>query len=235
MPKDQKIDDNKIGNLKIALLTIFTILATVAIVFLPAGRITYWQGWVFCGIIILITVVQLALFLDQTDLVKERMKPGLGVKWWDKIFFALFKPISLAIIVVAALDAGRFGWSTELPTIVYLISYPVFLLSIFILTWGMKTNRFFSSMVRIQTDRGHTVITDGPYRFVRHPGYTGGILMLISIPLILGSLWGLIPAGATTALLLIRTVFEDKTLKNELSGYAEYAKVVRYRLFPGIW
>ncbi|MBN1571598.1 MAG: isoprenylcysteine carboxylmethyltransferase family protein [Deltaproteobacteria bacterium] len=238
MPKNRNINHGnygEIGYFKIALLTIFAILLTFCLVFLSAGRITYWQGWAFCGIILLITVFQIALFSDEIDLAKERLKPGPGVKWWDKIFYALFKPAFLAVIILACLDAGRYVWSPRLPLIVYTISYPLFLLSIFMLIWAMKTNKFFSSMVRIQSDRGHFVVTDGPYRYVRHPGYTGGILMAVTTPLILGSLWGLIPAGAVVILIIARTVLEDRTLKKELSGYAEYAKKVRYKVFAGIW
>ena len=238
MPENQNINHgnySEIGYFKIAFLTIFAILLTFGLVFLSAGRIDYWQGGAFCGIILLITVFQLVLFSDQIDLAKERLKPGPGVKWWDKIFYALFKPTFLAIIILACLDAGRYGWSPRLPLIVYIISYPLFLLSIFITIWAMRTNKFFSSMVRIQSDRGHYVVTDGPYRCVRHPGYTGGIFMAVTTPLILGSLWGLIPAGAVVLLLIVRTILEDRTLKNDLSGYAEYAKKVRYKIFTGIW
>lgn len=235
MPKYRNIGDAKIGYFKIALLTIFAILLTFGLVFISAGRITYWQGWVFCGIILLITIFQLALFSGEIDLIKERFKPGPGVKWWDKIFYALYKPAFLAIIILACLDGGRYGWSPRLPLIFYLISYPLFLFSIFIVIWAMRTNRFFSSMVRIQRDRGHFVVTDGPYRFVRHPGYTGGILMAVTTSLVLGSLWGLIPSGFVVILLIVRTILEDKTLKKELSGYAEYAKKVRYKVFIGIW
>lgn len=221
--------------LKVALLTVFAILLTFGLVFLSAGSINYWQGWVFCGIILLITIFQLALFSDEVDLAKERLKPGPGVKWWDKIFYALYKPAFLAVIILACLDGGRYGWSPKLPLIVYLASYPLFLLSIFLTIWAMRTNKFFSSMVRIQSDRGHFVVTDGPYRYVRHPGYTGGLLMAVTTPLVLGSLWGLIPAGVVVLLLIVRTVLEDMTLKEELSGYKEYSERVRYRLVPAVW
>jgi protein-S-isoprenylcysteine O-methyltransferase Ste14 len=238
MPENRNIDLGKqgeIGYFKIALLTIFAILLTFGLVFISAGRMDYWQGWVFCGIILLVTVVQLAIFSSKVDLVRERLRPGPGVKWWDKIFYALFKPTFLAIIILACLDAGRYGWSPRLPLAVYIISYPLFILSIFITIWAMRTNEFFSSMVRIQSDRGHFVVTGGPYRYVRHPGYTGGVLMAVTTPLILGSLWGLVPAGAAVLLIVVRTILEDRTLKNELSGYAEYAKNVRYKVFTGIW
>lgn len=101
--------------------------------------------------------------------------------------------------------------------------------------WAKWTNRFFSSTVRIQTDRGHEVVQDGPYRIVRHPGYVSGILMAITSSLVLGSLSGLIPAGAVMALLVVRTGLEDRTLRNELAGYADYAQKTKFRLLPGVW
>ena len=104
-----------------------------------------------------------------------------------------------------------------------------------LVTWAMVSNRFFSTMVRLQTDRGHQVATGGPYRFVRHPGYVGFIVSTIAVPLILGSLYGLILSAASVILMIIRTALEDKTLQTELGGYAEYAKQVRYRLIPHVW
>ena len=96
-------------------------------------------------------------------------------------------------------------------------------------------NRFFSSMVRIQTERGHQVISTGPYRWIRHPGYTGALLLYLATPIFLDSRWAFLPALFLTIVLLIRTNLEDKVLQNELEGYREYAKRVRYRLLPGVW
>jgi protein-S-isoprenylcysteine O-methyltransferase Ste14 len=101
--------------------------------------------------------------------------------------------------------------------------------------WAMGANAFFSEAVRIQEERGHTVVTDGPYRYVRHPGYVGAILALFATPLLLGSLWALIPAGLATIGYVVRTALEDKTLQEELDGYTEYAQQTRYRLLPGVW
>jgi protein-S-isoprenylcysteine O-methyltransferase Ste14 len=109
------------------------------------------------------------------------------------------------------------------------------LLSQGLFTWAMVSNPFFSTMVRIQTDRGQTVATGGPYRWVRHPGYVGYILSAVSTALLLGSLWALVPAVLTGVLLVVRTALEDRTLLEELEGYEEYARQVRYRLVPGVW
>jgi protein-S-isoprenylcysteine O-methyltransferase Ste14 len=141
----------------------------------------------------------------------------------------------MAILIIGALDTGRFGWTQELSIAFYVVSYAVFLLSIFSFTWPMWVNEWFSSTVRIQKDRDQQVVQTGPYKIVRHPGYVGGILMSVSMALILGSLWALIPASFSVVILVIRTYLEDITLQKELVGYADYAKKVRYRLLPGIW
>ena len=111
----------------------------------------------------------------------------------------------------------------------------VFVLGMGLFDWAMLSNRFFSGTVRIQEDRGHTVVADGPYRVVRHPGYVGMIVMFVLPPLVLGSLWALIPAGLAALATVIRTALEDKTLQVELPGYAEYAQRTRYRLLPRVW
>jgi len=210
-------------------------LLVLAATFISAGRITYWQGWLFTGTYFVLIVFVLIKFASKKDLLFERFRPGPGVKWWDKIFFTFDISLGFCILAVSALDAGRFRWSPQFPLSCYIVSYIVLLLSYFFFFWAMWTNKFFSSRVRIQTDRGHYVIQDGPYRFVRHPGYLGMIIWLLITPLVLGSVWGLIPAGLTVIAVIIRTYLEDTTLKNELPGYADYASKVRFRLIPGLW
>ncbi|VVB96855.1 Isoprenylcysteine carboxyl methyltransferase (ICMT) family protein [uncultured archaeon] len=216
-------------------LGFFALSLMIALILILAGRIDYWQGWAFGGITVILLLVKLIFFPSKGDLIKERIKPGSGTKWWDKIFYAFYIPAFFAIIIVGSLDGGRFGWTVRLPIFVYISGYIIYIFSISIFLWAQQINRFFSSVVRIQYDRGHEVIQTGPYQYVRHPGYIGGILMAISTALVLGSLWALIPAGIVAILLIIRTYLEDTMLQKELSGYAEYAKKVRYRLLPGIW
>lgn len=213
----------------------FFYLLIFAAVFALAGRITYWQGWVFCGTYLLFVIIVSIKFADRKDLLAERLKPGPGVKWWDKIFFRFYIFFSLCLFTVSVLDGGRFNWSPQLPIIVYTTGYTIMLLSFLFILWAMWTNNFFSSRVRIQSDRGQYVVQEGPYRFVRHPGYLGGLFWLLSSPLVLGSLWGLIPAGLAVVALIIRTCLEDNMLQKELTGYVDYAKKVRYRLIRGIW
>ena len=136
---------------------------------------------------------------------------------------------------VAALDGGRYHWSPPLSPVVYSVGYVLLAFGYVLMLWAMWTNRFFSAVVRIQTDRGHAVVQEGPYRFVRHPGYVAITPLLAATPFALGSFWALIPAGLGVVLFVIRTALEDAALQRELPGYAEYARKVRYRLVPGVW
>jgi len=235
MPNHEHTNKGSIEYLKIVAKGFLALVLIIAFIFLLAGRLTYWQGWVFSIVTVLLVVVQLILFAEKTDLVRERFKPEPGTKWWDKVFWALYAPLFFAIVIIACLDAGRFHWSPQLPLLVYVISYIAFVCSIYLYSWSMWVNRWFSSTVRIQMDRDQQVVQDGPYRFVRHPGYVSGILMAVSTSLVLGSLRALIPAGFVVMLLIIRTYLEDTTLQKELPGYTDYTKKVRYRLVPGVW
>lgn len=216
-------------------IAVVEIVIITAAILLIAGRTDYWQGWVFGAVTLILIIITLLIFRDKMDLARERISPGPGMKWWDKIFWAFYLPAFLLVPIIAPLDAGRFFWSPDLPLIIYIISYIIYISSIAIYTWGMYINKWFSSVVRIQKDRAQKVVQEGPYKYMRHPGYLGGILMALSMALILGSLWALIPAGVVVIALLIRTFHEDRTLKNELEGYKEYAKKVPYRIIPGIW
>jgi len=138
------------------------------------------------------------------------------------------------MLLVAGFD-DRWGWSPRLAVAVQVAGFAAVALGDVLFAWAMASNQFFSSVVRIQQDRGHTVQTGGPYRFVRHPGYVGTIVPALATPLALGSLWAFIPAALLSAVIVVRTALEDKTLQDELAGYAEYAQRTRYRLLPGVW
>lgn len=204
-------------------------------IFALAGRINYWQGWVFSIVTIVLIIINIILFSDNSELAKERTKPGPGTKWWDKIFYALYTPLCLAIYIVGSLDSGRYYWSGKASVMIYVLGYIFYILSQVIIMWSMKTNQYFSSVVRIQEDRGQYVIQEGPYKYVRHPGYIGGILLGLGMALTFGSYRALIPAVSSVVVITIRTYLEDTTLQNELPGYIDYTNKVRYRLFPGIW
>lgn len=211
------------------------LICVLALTLLPAGRWDYRQGWALSLVCMLIALAKCMLFADKKDLIRERRHPGPGTKWWDRVFYALFLPSFLAILVVSGLDVGRFGWSPGLHWAIYAAGWVAFVAGTLLSTWAAWVNTFFSSVVRIQSDRGHYVVQDGPYRHVRHPGYTGVMLFAPGTAIMLGSLWALVPAAVTIILLAIRTYLEDTTLQRELPGYAEYATDTRFRLLPGLW
>jgi len=235
MPSSESKKGETNGYLRAVAKGVFSLPLIIALILVLAGRITYWQGWVFSVYMCSRSLIASIMFASKPDVIKERFKPGPGTVWWDKLFWVLYGPMTFVIIIIAVLDGGRFQWTMELPMSVYIAGYVLLVLSDFVKSWCMWVNRFFSTTVRIQMDRGHEVIQNGPYRFVRHPGYLAGIFMMISMPLALGSLWGLIPAAVVAVLLIIRTHLEDIYLQKELPGYADYVKKVKYRLLPGIW
>ena len=168
------------------------------------------------------------------EVIAARINRHKGTKRCDRILLAIVLLTVMAIPIVAALDDRRFHWF-HLPWWGCVLGYALLITGIVGLTWAESVNRFFEPTVRIQTDRGHRVIDTGPYAFVRHPGYVSGFLVFIGMPLCLGSLWALIPGILLCPLLVLRTIWEDQTLRDELAGYEEYTQRVRYRLIPGVW
>lgn len=229
-----KNQNEKLGN-KLVLKSISIFIILIAVTFITAGRLDYWQGWVFNGLNILFILVTYIVLIDQKDLIKERLKPGKGMKKWDKVYYAVSTPIFFVMLIISVLDAGRFYWKPTIPLIIIFLGIIMYSIGQIIIIWSKKTNKFFSSVVRIQSDRKHKVCSEGPYRFIRHPGYLGGLIFTIATPFVLGSFWGLIPAIITIIFVFGRTYLEDKTLKKELTGYKEYSKKVKYRLIPFIW
>ena len=223
-------------------LTIRLIVAVVAglsllavLVFWPAGRLDWLEGWLYLGLSGA-TLFGNLLYLWRVNptVIEHRLRMGPGTKRWDKIWGGFFTPVFLASYVIAGLDAVRFGWSA-MPAGSWALGLALWLAGNALLTWSMGVNPFFEKTVRIQTERGHRVIDTGPYRWVRHPGYLGFFGWCLSTPLLLGSWWALLPALLSIVGLVIRTALEDRTLRQELSGYAAYATRVPYRLIPGVW
>jgi protein-S-isoprenylcysteine O-methyltransferase Ste14 len=207
-------------------------VAFAAILTLSAGTLRWIWVWVYLGAGLMILVAN-ALVLPP-ELIAERGTGRQNVKRWDKVITGLMIVPTLGILVVSGLDR-RFSWSPKLPVAVHLVALVAMALGQALFTWAMASNKFFSTRVRIQEDRSHAVATGGPYRWVRHPGYVGYIAFSMATPLILGSLWGLVPAAIVSLLMVVRTAYEDRTLQRELDGYAEYAQRVRYRLVPKLW
>ncbi|HXK25031.1 MAG TPA: methyltransferase [Myxococcota bacterium] len=176
-----------------------------------------------------------ALATSSPGLVAERSRLLAGGERDDvALSIAFFLLLYPGIWITCGLDR-RFGASPELPLSLELAALALFLAGYAVALWAMHVNAFFSTMVRIQRERGHRVVDRGPYRFVRHPGYAGALLAHLALPVALGSLWGLVPAALGGAGVALRIVVEERTLRAGLAGYAEYASRVRWRLVPGVW
>ncbi len=211
------------------------ILVWTAALFCSAGRWDWTRGWIYFAVILLTFAVNgLVTYRNNPELIAERGKRHKGTKRFDKVFIALYMPAVVALPVVAGFDAVRFGWS-PLP---WATLWPGILLQVLgtgPVAWAMATNPHLEPTVRIQHDRGHKVISTGPYAYVRHPFYVGGLVGLAGAPLVLGSAWAFAVVGVILVLLVLRTALEDRTLRRELPGYEEYAQRTRYRLVPGLW
>jgi protein-S-isoprenylcysteine O-methyltransferase Ste14 len=213
-------------------------LAIMMVVFyVSAGRTDIPQSWFLFSIVFVYFIASnIVLYRYNPELLIQRLKiRRKGSKTWDEVLVRVSNLTALLLLPAAAgLDVGRYRWSSlGLPyAIVGVVSLVV---SSVLINWAMIENPYFEPTVRIQDDRGHRVVTTGPYAIVRHPGYLSGILWLASVPLIFGSLYAFAPFALYTALITLRTCLEDRTLQEELPGYTEYAERVRYRLFPGIW
>jgi protein-S-isoprenylcysteine O-methyltransferase Ste14 len=211
------------------------ILLQAAILFAVAGDLAWVAAWVYLGVYVgLIGVNALILLPTHPEIVAERAQAGPGVKGWDKVIGVFYGLFSLSILIVASL-AHRFAWPPASGPVAVGIGLALYVLGFALFSWAMASNPFFSTLVRIQDERGHAVAAGGPYRFVRHPGYVGGLASGLGTALLLGSPWALIPAALLACTLVIRTALEDRTLRAELPGYAEYAQQTRYRLLPGVW
>ncbi len=217
------------------LYAIISPLGLIALIFLPAGRIDWRPGWIFV-VVVAVSFGLSALVLARVNPVifraRSRFQPG--TKKWDLILVTMILLAFFAEIPVAAFDAGRMAWSV-VPLSAVLLGYILLVGGTAVTAWAQAVNPFFEPGVRIQSERGQRVVTSGPYRIVRHPGYTAAIGMFTGIPLALSSLIALLPAALAIVLLIIRTGWEDRLLQAELPGYSEYARQRRYRLFPAIW
>ena len=232
----QKVVQTTSSRQWLSLIVVYLFVSLV--LFACGGDFGWWQAWVFS---LLITAAGVG-----GRILAERRHPGLtaerqsgesiqGAKAWDKVLAPLMAlSLSFPLVIVAGLD-HRFGWSPVFPLWLIVLGFFLIALGYGFSVWAFVENRFFSSVVRIQADRGHVVCDSGPYRIVRHPGYGGNILPLLGIVLALSSLWTIIPAAIALVIAVIRTALEDQALQEELPGYQEYARRVRYRLFPGIY
>lgn len=203
--------------------------------FWSAGRINWWQGWAAISVMLVwILATGIVIYRTNPDLFAERLGPRQGAKSWDTVIMSVLGIAQLARYVIAGLDQ-RNHWSSEFSLSSQLIALALSLLGYALVVWSTYSNAYFSQIVRLQPERKQKVITDGPYRIVRHPAYAGAIIFELVVPVLLGSWWSMIASAFTIILLIIRTSLEDQTLQKELSGYTDYVNHVRFRLIPGIW
>lgn len=216
------------------------LLFIIVIPFLPlliSWSWDWWEAWVYGLINVLGFAISRAIAGKRNpDLITERAQfmKHENVFNWDKILAPIVVLGGGLIPLVVGLDE-LLNWSPAFSILIKIIALAIILTGYIWGSYALIQNRFFSGMVRIQSDRGHKVITNGPYRWMRHPGYAGAILKYLATPLFLDSGWAFIPAVFLVIVLVIRTFLEDKVLQAELEGYSEYADKVRYRLFPGVW
>ena len=218
------------------LLQLFLLLALLlGLLLLAAGR-PYWiQAWAFSlaffGFLLFYGVWTLRHDPAQLE---ERSKMGRNVRSWDKIIMSLYSVLLFLLLILSGLDGGRFHWAPA-PLPLQALGWAAVILAGGLVFWVTSVNTFLSRYARLQDERGQQTVTRGPYRLVRHPMYLGVIVLMLGIPLVLGSYWALVPGGLIGVLFVIRTALEDKFLQSDLPGYKEYSKRVRYRLVPGIW
>jgi protein-S-isoprenylcysteine O-methyltransferase Ste14 len=202
-----------------------------AVLFGSAGRFDIPAFWAF--ILLCAVILPCMYFAAGPELMRERIKPPPGGK--DQLIRILALPIGLGYFAIAGLDVGRYHWSDTVPLALQAVSFLAVAACMSIWGIAMHENKFFSSVIRIQRERGHRVIDTGPYRVVRHPGYAGAITMPMWSALALGSWWAAAPSVLLALLFFRRILMEDRTLHEELEGYKEYAQRVRYRIVPGVW
>jgi protein-S-isoprenylcysteine O-methyltransferase Ste14 len=203
--------------------------------FWSAGRIDWWPAWAALGVTLgWITATAAVILRSNPALLAERLGPRKGAKLWDTAILSFLGMGQLVRYVVAGLD-HRYGWTALFPIAAQVVALIICALGYALMTWALASNRFFSQIVRVQSERGHSVATGGPYQYVRHPAYLGAILYEFAVSILLASWRSLILSGFGAILLVLRTALEDRTLRVELDGYCGYAQQVPYRLLPSLW
>ncbi len=216
---------------------VFFVIGIQLLPLLISQRWGWWEAWVFAGVFIFGFVISRALAARRNpDLLIERsrMLQHADAMSWDRLLAPLVGLGGGLIPLAAGLDA-RFGWSSSFSLTAKIAALAVILAGFALGSYALLENRYFSGVVRIQTDRGHRVVSSGPYRWVRHPGYAGSLFTYLAAPIFLDSYWAFVPAVFLMAALVIRTRLEDQTLQQQLEGYCDYAGRVRYRLLPWVW
>ena len=226
---------NRFGIRGIIVQSILTIIG-FAVLFISAGTPVWIKAWVYVGLVSIYLVIStIVLAKVNPEILNERGSVvKKGTKGFDKVWVAIYPVLTFGNLVIMGFDAVRFQWSFMPFWLIYVGIFMFVSVSPLAL-WAMAVNKFFEWTVRIQDDRQQYVCTSGPYRIIRHPGYTSLIISLLAYPLILGSWWGFVLSGILAIIVVARTALEDRTLHNEMPGYKEYARQAKYRLIPLVW
>lgn len=211
------------------------VVMLAAMLFLAAGTLNWIAGWamviVMAGWVIAMALVVMPRY---PELLAERVGPKKGAKTWDTALLSLYGLVMMIMWIVAGLDF-RNSWSSGIGPLAQFGAMLIVSAAYGLVVWATGVNAYFSQVVRIQSERGHTVVSGGPYRYVRHPAYVGMTLVVLAAPIMLSSWWALIPGILSALVVIVRTSLEDKTLQAELPGYEDYTQHTRYRLIPGVW
>lgn len=219
------------------LFTIAFFLIISALLFIPAGTVGWLAGWVFIAIFFGFNILVIRMLVrNDPQLLQERMAPPIqrDQPFWDRVLFSVVQLLFFPWLILMALDAVRFRWS-EVPVWLHVLGALGLLISLYIIYLTFRENTYLAPVVKLQEERGQSVVTTGPYRYVRHPMYAGTLIFVPAIALLLGSWLGFLVSPLFMALFALRTVFEDRMLKRELEGYTEYSNTVKYRLIPHVW
>jgi protein-S-isoprenylcysteine O-methyltransferase Ste14 len=230
-------DQQRLITPRVILQLLFFIVFIPFLPLLISRHWDWWEAWVYALSGILNFAISRVLAARRhPDLIAERARymQHENAKAWDKLLAPFLGLGGILMMLVAGLDA-LFGWPPTYSLPLKILSLVIILAGYALGSYALIENRFFSGMVRLQTDRGHQVVSSGPYRWMRHPGYAGALLTYLATPLFLDSSWAFLPTVFTMILFVIRTALEDRFLQDELEGYRDYARRVRYRLLPGVW
>lgn len=228
---------NKTSVVRIAFMLLLVLVIFPLLPMIISGRWNWWQAWVMGALFMLSFIVSRAIAAKKTpDILKERADYATqgNTQSWDKWLSPIMAFGSVFVLLAAGLDE-RFNWSPDLSLGVELLGLMLIVSGYVFGSFAFIENAFFSGTVRLQPERGQTVVSTGPYAWVRHPGYLGSLIASLGMPLLLDSLWSYVPVIIFGFFFVLRTSLEDRFLRENLAGYSDYAKEVRYRLFPGIW
>lgn len=223
------------GKTRAIIASYIGVLLYAGLVFLGAGKIAYWQGLLYVVLALVGTTLSHILVPAGSSLTANRAREAQAGQDWDRRLLGAFFLVNVVTFLIAGLDSGRFRWTGDVPVGVTIVGAALMLVGQVLFAVAKRENAFFSSTVRVQSERGHQVCDTGLYRFVRHPGYLGMLISLLAFPMVMNSYWAFAPAAIGATVLFVRTVLEDRFLLAELPGYQDYTKTTRWKLLPGLF